>query len=353
LPDLGLTHVALPVTNLARSIAFYARYAKMNVVHRRPRPSDPGLEIAWLSDRTRPFVVVLVEAASVDRPLGPFAHLGVACADRGEVDRLCDLARLEGCLREEPSEMGGAAGYLAMLSDPDGHTLELSFGQEVGYAVEAAVARVGESTGPELRAFVPIRTERLLLRWFEPGDAMDVRRLAGDRAIAANTLQIPHPYEAGVAEEWIGSHPARRMRGEALVFAIELAEGGELIGAIGLELALAHRRAEIGYWIGRPFWGRGYATEAASAVVRYAFDELDLNRIHAGHFPRNPASGRVLEKIGLRPEGRRRQHVLKGDRFEDLIEYGVLREEFESRKDFERREHRRGSSVDGPSGDGG
>ncbi len=341
MPDLGLTHVALPVTSLDRSIAFYAKYAKMTVVHRRPLASDPGLDIAWLSDRTRPFVVVLAEAASVDRPLGPFAHLGVACADRDEVDRLCDLARLERCLREEPRETGGPAGYLAMLSDPDGHTLELSFGQEVGYAVEAAVAEIDEPAGPEIPAPVPIRTERLLLRWFEPGDAMDVRRLAGDRAIAANTTHIPHPYEAGMAEEWIGSHAARRARGDAVVFAIELVEGGELIGAIGLELALSHRRAEIGYWIGRPFWGQGYATEAASAVTRYAFEELDLNRIHAGHFPRNPASGRVLEKIGMRPEGCRRQHVLKWDRFEDLIEYAVLREEFEWRK------LRRGQPADG------
>ncbi len=330
--DLGLTHVALPVTSLDRSISFYAKYAKMTVVHRRPLASDPGLDIAWLSDRTRPFVVVLAEAASVDRPLGPFAHLGVACADRDEVDRLCDLARLERCLREEPRETGGPAGYLAMLSDPDGHTLELSFGQEVGYAVEAAVAEIDEPAGPEIPAPLPIRTERLLLRSFEFGDATDVRRLAGDRAIAANTTHIPHPYEAGMAEEWIGSHAARRARGEAIVFAIELVEGGDLIGAIGLELALADRRAEIGYWIGRPLWGQGYATEAAFAVTRYAFDELDLNRIHAGHFPRNPASGRVLEKIGMRPEGCRRQHVLKWDRFEDLIEYAVLREEFEWRE---------------------
>ena len=341
MPDLGLTHVALPVTSLDRSIAFYTKYAKMTVVHRRPQALDPGLDIAWLSDRTRPFVVVLAEAASVDRPLGPFAHLGVACADRDEVDRLCDLALLERCLREEPRETGGPAGYLAMLSDPDGHTLELSFGQEVGYAVEAAAGGVDEPAGPELPASDPIRTGRLLLRSFEPGDAMDVWRLAGDPEIAANTTHVPHPYEAGMAEEWIGSHAARRARGEAVVFAIELVEGGELIGAIGLELAHADRRAEIGYWIGRPFWGQGYATEAAVAVTRYAFEELDLNRIHAGHFPRNPASGKVLEKIGMRPEGCRRQHVLKWDRFEDLIEYAVLREEFKWR------ERRRGGPADG------
>jgi hypothetical protein len=108
LVDTGLTHVALP-----------------------------EMEIAWLSDRTRPFVVVLMEASRVDRPLGPFAHLGVACSTRAELEKRCALASAEGRLREPLRETGGPAGCLAMLSDPDGHTLELSYGQEVGIAVES------------------------------------------------------------------------------------------------------------------------------------------------------------------------------------------------------------------------
>lgn len=135
--DVGLTHVALEVSDLDRSIEFYARYARMEVVHRRAQTTDPDLEIAWLSDRTRPFVVVLMEATSVDRPLGPLAHLGVACSTRAELERQCELAAAEGRLREPLRETGGPAGCLAMLSDPDGHTLELSHGQEVGVAVES------------------------------------------------------------------------------------------------------------------------------------------------------------------------------------------------------------------------
>ncbi len=136
MPDLGLTHVALPVTDLDKSVIFYAKYAAMDVVHRRTQQSDPTSDIAWLSDRTRPFVLVLAESPSVERPLGPFAHLGVACESRAEVDRLCEEARADGCLREEPRDTGTVAGYLAMLDDPDGHTLELSYGQETGLAVE-------------------------------------------------------------------------------------------------------------------------------------------------------------------------------------------------------------------------
>ena len=136
MPDVGFTHVALPVTSLDASVAFYGKYTGLRVVHRRARATDENRDIAWLSDRTRPFVLVLAEAAAVESPLGPFAHLGVACASREEMDELCAVAKSEGCLREEPRETGGPAGYLAMLSDPDGHTLELSYGQEVGLTVD-------------------------------------------------------------------------------------------------------------------------------------------------------------------------------------------------------------------------
>lgn len=126
--DVGLTHVALPVTDLDAAIEFYAKYAGMQTVHRRPG-------VVWISDRTRPFVVVLMETPEVDHPLLPFAHLGVACHSREEVDRLCELARSEECLIDGPMDYGDPVGYWAFVRDPDGHTLEVSFGQEVGLAV--------------------------------------------------------------------------------------------------------------------------------------------------------------------------------------------------------------------------
>ena len=126
--DVGLTHVALPVTDLDAAIDFYAKYAGMQTVHRRPG-------VVWISDRTRPFVVVLMETPEVDHPLLPFAHLGVACDSREEVDRLCELARSEERLIDGPMDYGDPVGYWAFVRDPDGHTLEVSFGQEVGLAV--------------------------------------------------------------------------------------------------------------------------------------------------------------------------------------------------------------------------
>jgi hypothetical protein len=109
--------------------------------------TSPAREVAWLSDLTRPFVLVLAEVERVERPLGPFAHLGVGCESRAEVDRRCALARAAGCLRDEPCELG-LIGYLGNLNDPDGHTLELSFGQEVGMTVEGRSTKdEGQSKG--------------------------------------------------------------------------------------------------------------------------------------------------------------------------------------------------------------
>ncbi|MCH2172242.1 VOC family protein [Myxococcota bacterium] len=132
--DVGFTHVALTVTDLDRSIDFYARYAELKVVHRRP-------EVVWLSDALRPFVIVLAKQSNVEHPLKPFAHLGVACATREEVDRRAEMAKNDDCLIGGPMDSGPPVGYWAFLSDPDGHTLELSFGQDVGEAVKEAGGR--------------------------------------------------------------------------------------------------------------------------------------------------------------------------------------------------------------------
>jgi RimJ/RimL family protein N-acetyltransferase len=172
-------------------------------------------------------------------------------------------------------------------------------------------------------------TPRLRLRPFVPADAADVQRLAGDYAVAHTTLSIPYPYEDGMAEAWIAMVAEDFATGRQVVFAITGGATAELFGAIGLVLRPAHARAELGYWIGRPFWGRGYATEAVREVLRYGFGSLGLHRIHASHFARNPASGRVMIKAGMRREGVARAHVRRFDRFEDLVQYGILREEFE------------------------
>jgi RimJ/RimL family protein N-acetyltransferase len=173
-----------------------------------------------------------------------------------------------------------------------------------------------------------LETPRLILRPFEVADARDVQRLAGDRAIADMTLNIPHPYEDGMAEQWISTHQPKFEAGELASFAVVLRATGELVGAIGLVISRRFDRAELGYWVGRPYWNRGYCTEAGRALLEYGFTELSLNRIHASHLSRNPASGRVMEKLGITREGLLRQHAKKWDKYEDLVVYGLVRQDW-------------------------
>lgn len=169
-----------------------------------------------------------------------------------------------------------------------------------------------------------LTTARLVLRPFILDDAPDVQRLAGERAIAETTLTVPHPYPDGAAEQWIALHAPKFAEGKEVVFAITSRAEGALIGAVGLALDPDHALAELGYWIAVPQWGHGYATEAARAVVAYGFGALHLHRIQARHFVRNEASGRVMQKLGMRPEGVQRHALRKWGAFEDIALYAIL-----------------------------
>lgn len=176
-----------------------------------------------------------------------------------------------------------------------------------------------------LKEMPQITTNRLRLRPLELTDAPDIQRLAGDREVASSTENIPHPYEDGMAERWVESSKRKFRRGELVNFAITLKSSGDFIGAIGLRLDSENNEAEVGYWLGKPYWGQGYATEAAVPVIELAFWELDLDRVRAFHFTRNPASGRVLEKVGMSYKGRLNQAQEKWGEQVDLEEYEILR----------------------------
>jgi catechol 2,3-dioxygenase-like lactoylglutathione lyase family enzyme len=135
--DLGFTHIALAVSDVDTSISFYAKYAQMTVVHHRIDQATQS-DVAWISDLTRPFVIVLIKAAKVEGALLPQSHLGVAYQNREEIDRLCNEARAERILLDGPNDWGFPVGYWAFIQDPDGHTLEISSGQEISFTVEQA-----------------------------------------------------------------------------------------------------------------------------------------------------------------------------------------------------------------------
>jgi RimJ/RimL family protein N-acetyltransferase len=173
-----------------------------------------------------------------------------------------------------------------------------------------------------------IETDRLLLRPFAETDADWVQAFAGSRDVARSTQNIPHPYEPGMAATWIGRHASGWESGEMVVYAITRREDEAPVGAIGLTVEPANGVAELGYWIGPPMWGRGYATEAAGRLVEFGFRQWKLHRIMARHFGSNPASGRVLQKIGMVHEGTLREHHVKWDRREDIVVYAALASEF-------------------------
>lgn len=170
-----------------------------------------------------------------------------------------------------------------------------------------------------------IFTERLLLRRFTLADAPEVQRLAGDKLVAATTLNIPHPYENGMAEQWISTHLKEIEDGKLSNFAITLKDSGQLIGAIGLHINARFNRAELGYWIGVPHWNKGYCTEAAQAMIKHGFEDQKLHRIFAHYFSTNAASGKVMEKISMKYEGHLRQHVCKDGQYFDLVLYAILK----------------------------
>jgi [ribosomal protein S5]-alanine N-acetyltransferase len=152
---------------------------------------------------------------------------------------------------------------------------------------------------PDLVQQPVITTERLVLRPFTLADAAEVQRLAGDPQVSGTTLNIPHPYPDGAAEEWIAGHAPAWAARSSVTFAI-VTHAGELRGAIGLALRATHQRAEVGYWIGRPWWGQGLATEAVNAMLAFAFHDLQLNRVQATHLIRNPAKRPARRRGALR-----------------------------------------------------
>lgn len=173
-----------------------------------------------------------------------------------------------------------------------------------------------------------LETERLLLRRLELEDADRVEELASDYELAKTTLNVPHPYPVGSAADFIRSMWAAEEKG-LVAFAVVEKESESLIGIINIKQTLAFKRGELGYWIGRPFWGKGYGTEAARAMVAHGFETLGLNKVFAGAFADNPGSWRIMEKVGMKHEGTWRQHAMRDGRFVDLTYYGLLRREYE------------------------
>ncbi|TLS37014.1 GNAT family N-acetyltransferase [Pseudalkalibacillus caeni] len=174
---------------------------------------------------------------------------------------------------------------------------------------------------------VNLTTERLELRTFSKEDSITIQKLANNREVA-DIINLPHPYHVKHAEEWIDTHTDRIANGQEYPLAVVLRETNDIVGTITLRVDKNNNKGELGYWIGRQFWGEGYATEAARRIVQFGFEEAGINKIWATAIVRNAGSIKVLERAGLRLEG-----ILKEDRFllgsyEDVKIYGLLKDHF-------------------------
>ena len=173
-----------------------------------------------------------------------------------------------------------------------------------------------------------IETERLILRKLNQTDTERIEKLAGDYDVAKTTLNIPHPYPRGGAVDFIEKVLHAEKNETIIIYAIIDKESGLLIGLININLTLAHERGELGYWIGKPYWRKGYGTEAATAIVSLGFGKLHLNKIFARAVITNPGSWRIMEKIGMTHEGTLKQHETRWGEYFDLVYYGMLKEEY-------------------------
>jgi 8-oxo-dGTP diphosphatase len=158
--------------------------------------------------------------------------------------------------------------------------------------------------------FQPLRTERLAIRPLRAEDAADLHRLVNDWEVAKMLARVPFPYPRDLADEWIGSTHVERAEGRAwhlAITGIEQAGTPEerevLVGCVGLTLDAARREAELGYWVGRRFWGHGVAPEAAGRIARWALAHLGIEKLVASALVENPRSQAVLRRIGFREVG--------------------------------------------------
>ena len=168
-----------------------------------------------------------------------------------------------------------------------------------------------------------LETQRLILRKAKPTDASDLLEYASDPKVTetlmwAGLMTLEEAHDSIFNHYW--SAPGK--------WVIELKEGGKMIGGIDIQLKHSHDKATFGYVINRHFWGKGYMTEALHAVVDLLFTKLEVNRVEARHYTNNPASGKVMEKVGMKYEGTAKQAEMVKGVLRDVMFYGVTREDY-------------------------
>ncbi|KRP60613.1 GNAT family N-acetyltransferase [Pseudomonas orientalis] len=174
-----------------------------------------------------------------------------------------------------------------------------------------------------------LSTPRLLLRALEMHQAQVLFTLVNGPEISDNTANIPLPYTLETAQDFIAGIADKYRTGELLNLGMHVHDTDEFVGMVSLRMNARHRYGHLGGWVAAHCRNRGYAAEAASAVMDFGFDELGLQRVGSQCFGRNKESARVMEKIGLRYEGCMRQAFLKNGVYEDLLGFAIVRDDWE------------------------
>jgi len=175
----------------------------------------------------------------------------------------------------------------------------------------------------------PIQTTpRLRLRLMREDDFPNLLRYVNHEAVFANILNFPEPYLESDAQNRLEFVTQGFQRGERYVFAMASREDDGFIGEIGIHLDKNHHRAEMGFWLGEPYWNRGLMREAVAAVLKFGFEEAKLHKIIATHYLSNPASGKVLLSNGMVKEAEMKDHYFHQGEYRSIAQYRMLRDEF-------------------------
>lgn len=179
-----------------------------------------------------------------------------------------------------------------------------------------------------MKNFPKIETERLFLTELKLIDIPEIVKYASNKNISDFTLNLPFPYFEKDAIYWINLANQGFKNGTNIIFGIRLKPSNEFIGGIGLTIEQKFNRAEIGYWVAEPFWRKGFATEATKSIIKFGFENLDLNKFTSSHLAKNPASGKVMKKSGMIKEGELKEHIMKDSEYHDLILFGLTKNQY-------------------------
>ncbi len=175
--------------------------------------------------------------------------------------------------------------------------------------------------------FPKLETERLILDAPKEHDLENIAKILNNEIYSKNTINIPFPYTFDSARFWFTLSENGFKNENQYIFAIRLKDSQKIIGGIDLGIDKNFNKAELGYWLDEDFWNQGFATEAVIKIIDFGFKHLKLKRIFATHFDFNPASGKVLEKSGMKKEGELKAHTKKGNIYHNHILYAIINED--------------------------